>query len=167
MITKEELEAKIERIPFAGCWIWLGSCGGHGYGDVRRGGRNHTVHRIAHTLYKGEIPPGMHVLHSCDVRSCANPDHLFLGSNLDNIRDRMAKGRSKGGRGRVPGVKYKRRNPNAYDCRRKCTPEQRSQIRAEYAAGGVTLDQLAQRYGVDRRAIWGYIHVKMVVGADA
>lgn len=51
------------------------------------------MHRVMYELTNGEIPEGIHVLHKCDVRCCGNPDHLFLGTNLENIRDSQAKGR--------------------------------------------------------------------------
>lgn len=52
------------------------------------------ANRIAWTLYNGEIPIGFSVLHRCDVRCCVNPNHLFLGTQLDNIKDRVRKGRN-------------------------------------------------------------------------
>jgi hypothetical protein len=53
------------------------------------------AHRASYEAFKGPIPDGMHVLHQCDVTECVNPDHLFLGTQLDNVRDMMTKGRAK------------------------------------------------------------------------
>ncbi len=77
-----------------GCWLWMASVMSNGYGAAWDGSKVKTAHRRSYELTKGEIPQGMHVLHTCDDRRCVNPDHLFLGTNLDNINDRVAKGRS-------------------------------------------------------------------------
>lgn len=86
----ERFDSKIERIPFSGCWIWTGRVmERNGYGTL---GRN-LAHRISWKLHSGPIPKGLYVLHRCDVSCCVNPEHLFLGTQLDNVRDMMAKGR--------------------------------------------------------------------------
>jgi hypothetical protein len=94
-------EAKFIPEPNSGCWLWTGGTSGYGYGHFSlpvRGCR--TAHRAAWTLYRGQIPAGLHVLHKCDVRCCVNPSHLFLGTHSDNMRDMVRKGRwSKGKRG--------------------------------------------------------------------
>ncbi len=73
-----------------GCWLWTGGTVGKGYGKFEQT----TAHRIAYELSRGLIPDGLHVLHTCDNPICCHPDHLFLGTNLDNIQDRIDKGRS-------------------------------------------------------------------------
>jgi len=71
----------------SGCWSWTRNRDGCGYGKLRHFGKLERVHRVSWMLWKGEIPIGSLVLHRCDNPPCCNPDHLFLGSNLDNRRD--------------------------------------------------------------------------------
>ena len=86
-------EPRIERITESGCWIWVKAIGTYGYGHVWHHGGPKKAHRVAYEKFIGKIPDDMHVLHHCDVRSCVNPDHLFLGTNADNVSDRNSKGR--------------------------------------------------------------------------
>ena len=93
----ERVLSKVVRIPFSGCWIFMGAANDFGYGVVGTGGRgmpNDRAHRITYKHFHGEIPGGMFVCHECDVPSCCNPDHLFLGTNQDNVDDMVKKGRN-------------------------------------------------------------------------
>jgi len=78
--------------PQKGCWLWLGKKNALGYGILDP---NIRAHRIAWELMRGPIPNGLCVLHCCDNPGCMNPDHLFLGSQLDNIDDMVSKGRQR------------------------------------------------------------------------
>lgn len=85
--------------PMSGCWIWTGPVTGNGYGSMsvakwRPGNRYMSAHRISYTLYKGEIPDGAVVCHTCDMPLCVNPDHLWVGTPGDNAKDRTNKGRT-------------------------------------------------------------------------
>ena len=77
------------------CWVWVGHIHKNtGYGSFEnREGRTDGAHRIAWVLSNGEIPDGLHVLHHCDYRPCVRPDHLFLGTQANNVADMIAKGR--------------------------------------------------------------------------
>ena len=80
------------------CWLWKLCVSTDGYGRVRVGntatGRHlTTTHRHSWTLCYGPIPDGLFVLHRCDVRACVRPDHLFVGTQADNMHDMIAKGR--------------------------------------------------------------------------
>lgn len=84
----------------SGCWEWTRSFNNQGYGQQRvTGGRTLVAHRVAYALHHGAIPGGQQVLHRCDNPKCVNPDHLFLGTQSDNIRDAVSKGRHRRGDG--------------------------------------------------------------------
>jgi len=79
--------------PNSGCRLWLGAEAGKGYGRISIGNKNFRAHRISWEVHRGPIPIGLVVCHKCDVRACINPEHLFLGSQVDNIIDAITKGR--------------------------------------------------------------------------
>jgi hypothetical protein len=84
--------------------LWTGARSIWGYGRLKRGGVMYAAaHRVAWELANGPVPDGRFVLHRCDVRSCVNPDHLFLGTQLDNVNDMYAKGRHPNSR-KPPGL---------------------------------------------------------------
>jgi hypothetical protein len=76
-----------------GCWEWQGSRHAKGYGRIGVEGHNLKTHRVTYTETFGPIPSGMHILHTCDNPPCCNPAHLRLGSNADNVADKVSKGR--------------------------------------------------------------------------
>ena len=76
----------------AGCWVWKGSKR-NGYGLMSKGNKSVSAHRVSYEAFKGAIPKGMVVRHSCDNPSCINPGHLSLGTQKDNVMDREARGR--------------------------------------------------------------------------
>lgn len=79
------------------CWNWTGSLAGSGYGYLHIGDKverkPRTAHRVSWEIHNGPIPEGLWVLHKCDNRKCVNPEHLFIGDRVDNMRDCAAKGR--------------------------------------------------------------------------
>lgn len=92
----DRLMMRVEMAP-SGCWEWRGTTEKFGYGRMyRREGttrRSLSTHRVSYELHIGPIPSGMCVLHSCDNPPCVNPEHLRLGTRLDNARDREGRGR--------------------------------------------------------------------------
>lgn len=75
------------------CWLWTGSLSRDGYGHLRVGHHTTGAHRLSYEIHHGKIPKKLAVCHSCDVRNCVNPEHLFLGSWKDNAIDCILKGR--------------------------------------------------------------------------
>lgn len=77
------------------CWLWGGlTDGGYGYGVIKIGTTRWRTHRLSYVLFKGNIPKGMYVCHTCDMPACINPFHLFLGTAKDNAVDMTKKGRN-------------------------------------------------------------------------
>jgi len=75
------------------CWIWIKAHDPSGYGVASKERKKIHAHRLSYLAFKGEIPKGMCILHSCDVKACCNPDHLWLGTQKDNMQDCIKKGR--------------------------------------------------------------------------
>lgn len=100
--VRARLEAKVTVV--GDCHIYASSNSAR-YGTISINGVNRLAHRVAYTLSKGDIPQGAVIMHSCDVRRCVNPEHLTAGSQSENIKDAVAKGRMTG----RPGVKKPRR----------------------------------------------------------
>lgn len=125
-----------------GCWLWTAPLDKDGYGGFRKDGET-RVHRVAWQLAYGPIPAGLQVLHRCDVRSCVRPDHLFLGTNADNIADKMSKGRYGDGHSHIgTDSSFAVLDEDAV-----------REIRRLYSVGDVTQMALASHYGVRRTAI--------------
>lgn len=76
------------------CWLWIGGIDSGWYGAFRFNDTKDHAHRVSWILHKGPIPIGLQVLHKCDISACINPEHLFLGTAEDNMRDMYAKGRA-------------------------------------------------------------------------
>lgn len=118
-----------------GCWVWRGLRYPTQYGRFKKQG---GAHRLAYELERGPVPTGYVVCHKCDNRSCVNPEHLFVGTYADNIRDASAKGRTSVGE----------RSPRA-----RLTWQIVRNMRARYAAGE-TAPTLAKEYGVLPSSVW-------------
>lgn len=91
--TKENFLQRVKKMD-NGCWIWTGYVDEIGYGIIGAQGKNWKTHRLSWFYFNGNIPNGKKVLHKCDVRNCVNPDHLFLGTQSDNMKDCKNKGRN-------------------------------------------------------------------------
>ena len=131
-----------------GCWEWTASKF-LGYGKFRLNGKLERAHRVSYLLLIDEIPDGMHVLHKCDNRACVNPDHLFLGTNSDNVADRETKGR---------GAAQNRRGEN--HPLNKLKENDVRTIRRRYAEGDVSTYELAEEFRVWNTTIGAIINRK-------
>ncbi len=100
---QERFDEKWTGEPNSGCWLWTASLDGKGYGEIGVGARGEgkiSAHRASYELHIAPIPKhdsyhGICVLHKCDTPICVNPDHLFLGTQKENVWDMLDKGRVK------------------------------------------------------------------------
>lgn len=123
------------------CWYWASTKFPNGYGrfKFKEDGRwrDLLAHRVSYEIKNGEIPKGLVICHKCDNRSCVNPNHLFAGTQAQNLADMDRKGR------RVNYDKSGERNPSS-----KLTKEQVIEIRNKYVPKVYTGRMLAEEYGV-------------------
>jgi len=120
-----------------GCWNWQGAQS-NGYGRRRKDGKVQSVHRVVWEENNGPIPEGLQVLHHCDNPPCCNPEHLFLGTQADNVADMISKNRDARGE----------RRGNS-----KLTEADVRAMRRAYARGNVTGVALAEKYGVGKAVV--------------
>jgi hypothetical protein len=152
----ERFETKVDRLPGYGphgsCHLWTACTSGKGYGRICEGvgsSKNLRAHRVAWELANGPIPDGLHVLHHCDNSRCVNVEHLFLGTNADNVADRDGKGRQARGSDVHPS---------------KLTEADIPRIR-QLLVDGLTQAEVGRRYGVTHSQIsrintghtWGHV----------
>lgn len=133
-LTKFEIGAPDE------CWEWKAGRTSGGYGNMGTVNprRNWQAHRLSYIHFKGTIPDGFCVCHTCDNRGCVNPYHLFLGTSQENTADRNRKSRQ--ARGSKQGSS-------------KLTKDQVLEIYSRYKAGGVRQRDLGREFGVSQAAI--------------
>jgi len=137
----------------AGCWEWQGALAGSGYG-LFRGPGQHMIgaHRMAYILIYGSIPEGINVLHHCDNKRCVRPEHLFLGTQKDNMADMICKGRQAIGDQLNHPIQVGEANHS-----HKLSEEDVNQIRHLYRRGYRQCD-IAKLVGVERANVWAIVH---------
>lgn len=132
----------------SGCLIWKGHRNVDGYGEFGFGGHGNVAHRLAWIFKKGPIPEGLSVLHKCDNRKCVNVEHLYLGTQQQNVIDRDTRGRQ--------ASKHGANNPNC-----KTKPEEIQTLRLLFTLGA-TRRQLCRLFKLEystvkyivRRKLW-------------
>lgn len=125
-----------------GCWEWMGAKTKNGYGHMNIFYKNQYAHRISYEIKYGEIPVGMVACHKCDNPACVNPDHIFIGTQKDNIQDMIKKGRNE----IVGNMKY---------------PFSKIiEIRDKYNNGEKNYSKLGRIFGISKQYIWFIINNK-------
>jgi len=148
---KERLLSHITIDQKTGCWNWNRYRMPTGYGQIgTEGSKPEMTHRVSWKLFKGPIPDGLWVLHKCDNPACVNPDHLFLGTHTDNMKDCVKKGRFRA------NIMYGENHPkhkltveSVLAIRKDARPQWR--IAKDY---GVCEDTI---YKVKNRRMWGHV----------
>lgn len=165
--TEQDFWKNVDRAPGHGpngdCWIWIGHTDKDGYGHFRFGGKMVRCHRLVLSFINGEVSPDKLVCHKCDNPPCVNPDHLFLGSSLDNQRDMSLKGRR-----RIIGKPWTRQQREKIATRFKENPELRARgersgrakltndeviAMRKMRTEGISYGEIAKQYGVTKRAV--------------
>jgi hypothetical protein len=127
------------------CWVWIGSRAGGTYGDIHKGhGKNIKAHIASWIMHFGPVPEGLKVLHRCDNYPCVRPDHLFLGTQVDNMRDCINKGRFS----------------TATMFRGKISKDVANEIRRLYFDCNVTQAALGRAFHLHQTTIWSIVHFK-------
>ncbi len=147
MIKKYSLEKLLDKVypePTSGCWLWGGRLTSKGYGDTQCHTGIRAAHRLSYFYHYGEFDQNLHVLHKCDVKSCVNPMHLYLGTNDDNCRDKAERNRYQVGE----------KHHNA-----KLTNQQARSIITEHEKGA-SKKELSKKYNVSYTTVWLIVNRK-------
>lgn len=122
------------------CWIWTGGRHKYGYGNFYLNHATIRAHVFSYEYFISQVPDGLYVCHTCDIPSCVNPDHLWVGTPKENTRDVSTKKRWPDRRGEGAA-------------NHKHTSEEIIEIRRMYAEDGLTLKQIGSIYGIDKSLI--------------
>jgi len=134
--------------PTSGCWLWTGATERYGHGQINKnntGFKSRKAHRVSWQIHNGDIPKGMQINHKCHVSSCVNPNHLYVGTQKENVHDCIMAGRNY-----IPSSigSMGEKNYNS-----KISDNDRKEICEWYKEGTVTQEVLAMIYGLHQTAI--------------
>lgn len=171
---RERLEANSTPITESGCWLWTGLTCQRGYGRLRINLKTKFAHRVSYELHKGLIPEGMLVCHKCDTPLCINPDHFFLGTHQENMRDMNEKGRNRLSFGPIPNAEAIARDPRSsrelakayginvstvqrfrkkFGCPRKLTVTWKDRVREVLTETPMTVNEVAGLFDTGRDSV--------------
>lgn len=149
--TEQRFWSHVEISGINDCWIWKLKPDIWGYGVFCLDSKRIKAHRYSYVLKFGNIPEGMKVCHKCDNPICVNPNHLFLGTNSDNMLDMFAKGRGFN----VGFTRGHKRTIGSKNAKAKLSEDQIREIRINYQAiTPITRDEIASKYNVDPKTIY-------------
>jgi len=116
------------------CWLWNASTDGNGYARFVINRKSVIASRFSYKSFVGEIPNGLFVLHKCDNPKCVNPEHLFTGTQTDNMQDMLKKGRNpRSVKTHCPqGHEYSEQNTYKYCNRRHCKTCMKARSKERY-----------------------------------
>lgn len=154
--TPKDVERFWSKVDTSGdCWLWQGALMTRQYGSFYIDGQYRRAHRVAYALTYGPIPDGLVICHTCDVPRCVRPEHLWAGTQRENIQDCVTKGRFPFPRGCHRDADRVGRGEKMHGA--VATPELVREIRRRYAAGETIVVQLARSLGVGRMVVRGII----------
>lgn len=148
-LTPDEISRFWEKVDKTeSCWNWTAGVTHNGYGRFKVRGKTRRAHRISLFIATGTYPTDeICVCHKCDNPRCVKPEHLFLGTTSDNLKDRDAKGRLRP----VKGVKHGMA---------RLTEEEVTRIRSLYPFSGLTQTAIAETFGISRRMVGNIVSYK-------
>lgn len=139
------LMARAIPVPFSGCFLWEGRLTKYGYAEVGEKDYRHRVHRLIMSHILGRILSKDEIVcHKCDIPSCINPNHLYVGTTQDNVRDCISRGRKHLPKGELHGMA-------------KLTDEAVREIKS-FPRGKVNRKMLAEKFGVAEQTISAVRH---------
>ncbi len=140
----------LEKLSFGSsdCWYFSGYIDQLGYGRLTVLSEN-KAHRVSWKLFYGDIPKGKKVLHKCDIRNCVNPEHLFLGTQSDNVNDMVSKKRNKS-----PGLSKEKNRMS------KLTMEKVLEMRSLYEKGNLSYSKIGKLFSISQMTAYRAINLQ-------